>query len=147
MCCINETLACGMLEGQLSVATSPLTRAALQTVLADEIDHARAGWAHLATPFVTDSMRKEISAGWLPRLLNAKLREFLDDDSPFRGDQYPQLGILTRAVRSDLIKTSLVDVIFPGFDRAGIDSTKAREWTKTAFPSRDRPAPEREVSA
>jgi hypothetical protein len=133
MCCINETLACGILEGQLSIATSPLTRAALQTVLADEIDHARAGWAHLSTPFVTTGMKDEIAAGWLPRLLNARLKDLVDEDAPFPGEQLPDHGILTRTARKQIVATALEDVVFPGFARAGIDPAKAREWTIGTF--------------
>lgn len=134
MCCINETLACGILEAQLSQATSPLTRAALQTVLADEIDHARAGWAHIVTPFVTTAMKEEIAAGWLPRLLNARLRDLVEEDSPFPGEQFPEHGILTRTARKQVVATALRDVVFPGFARAGIDPTKARAWASSTFP-------------
>lgn len=132
MCCINETLACGILEGQLSQATSPLTRAALQSVLSDEIDHARAGWGHIATPFVTASMKEEIG-GWLPRLLGARLRDLVDEDAPFPGEQFPEHGILTRKARKEIVATALADVVFPGFARAGIDPTKGKEWAARAF--------------
>jgi hypothetical protein len=133
MCCINETLACGILEGQLSQAKSPLTRAALQTVLADEIDHARAGWAHITTPFVTTAIKQEIAADWLPRLLNARLRDLVEEDAPFPGEQFPEHGILTRTARKQIVATALEDVVFPGFERAGIDPTKARAWAATSF--------------
>lgn len=133
MCCINETLACGILEGQLSQATSPLTRAALQSVLSDEIDHARVGWAHITTPFVTPAMKAEIAAGWLPRLLNARLRDLVEVDTPFPGEQLPEHGILTRGARKQIVATALEDVVFPGLARAGIDPTKAREWARSAF--------------
>ena len=134
MCCINETLACGILEGQLSQAKSPLTRAALQTVLADEIDHARAGWAHVVSPFVTDAMKKEIGGGgWLPRLLHGRLKDLTDTDSPFPGEQLPDHGILTRKARNEIVATALKDVVFPGFDRAGLDTASARDWAATAF--------------
>jgi hypothetical protein len=133
MCCINETLACAILEGQLSQATSPLTRAALQSVLSDEIDHARAGWGHLATPFVTGAMKAEIAEGWLPRLLNARLRDLVVEDSPFPGEEFPAHGILTRSARKRIVATALETVVFPGFARAGIEPSKAQEWSKTAF--------------
>jgi hypothetical protein len=133
MCCINETLACAILEGQLARATSPLTRAALQTVLADEIDHARAGWAHLATPYVTAQMKETIAAGWLPRLLNARLGDLVEEDAPFPGEQFPEHGILTRAARKQIVVTALDDVVFEGFARAGIDPASARHWATTAF--------------
>jgi hypothetical protein len=132
MCCINETLACGILEGQLAQATSSLTRAALQSVLADEIDHARAGWAHLATPFVTTQLKADIGE-WLPRLLNARLHELVAEDGPFPGEQFPAHGILTRAQRRKIVETALADVVCPGFERAGIDASNARAWARTAF--------------
>jgi len=134
MCCINETLACAFLEAQLSVAKSPLARAALQSVLSDEIDHARMGWAHLATPFVTSAMKEEIGRGnWLPRILQAKLGDLLAERTPFPGEEHPEHGILTRRERVDLVKTSLADLIIPGLERAGIDTQNARAWTAGAL--------------
>jgi len=73
MCCINETLATAWLGRSLADATAPLARAAVRALLADDIDHARAGWAHLASPHVTAQVRAQI-AGWLPRLLEAARR-------------------------------------------------------------------------
>jgi hypothetical protein len=134
MCCINETLACGFIEAQLSVAKSPLARAALQTVLSDEIDHARMGWAHLATPFVTTEMKAEIGGtDWLPRLFRAKLSDLLDERAPFPGEEYPEHGILTRRERVELVRTALDDLVLPGFDRAGIDTKNARDWARSAL--------------
>jgi hypothetical protein len=133
LCCINETLACGILEGQLAQATSPLTRAALQTVLADEIDHARAGWAHVASPIVTPAMRSEIAENWLVRLLNARLKDLVDEDSPFPGEEYPEHGILTRAARKKIVASALEAVVFPGWERAGISPAKARAWANETF--------------
>jgi hypothetical protein len=132
MCCINETLACAVLERQLSQATSPLTRAALQTVLSDEIDHGRAGWAHIASAHVTSPMKREI-ARWLPRLLTARLRDLIEEDSPFPGEQFPEHGILTRKTRKIVVAETLREVVFPGFSRAGVDPAHAAEWAKTAF--------------
>lgn len=146
MCCVNETLACAILEGQLAQATSPLTRAALQSVLADEIDHARAGWAHIATPFVTSAMKEEIAARWLPRILNARLRELVEEDTPFPGERFPAHGILTRTARKQIVAEALATVVLPGFARAGIDPTNAREWTSKAFPVASSAAPPRATS-
>ena len=136
LCCINETLACAILEAQLSQAASPLTRAALQSVLVDEIDHARAGWAHLATPHVSAAMKAEIAAGgWLPRLLRARLRDLVDEASPFPGEQFPTHGILTRAARKQIVAIALREVVCPGFHRAGMETTKVREWVEDTFGS------------
>lgn len=132
MCCINETLACGILEKQLSQTRSVLARAAQQSVLSDEIDHARAGWAHLASPHVTAAMKHEIGR-WLPRLFNARLRELLDEDRPFQGEQFPEHGILTRQARKQVVASMLHEVVLSGFARTGINPAHGSEWARTAF--------------
>ena len=136
MCCINETVACGVLEAALGQAKSPLVRAALGTILADEIEHARAGWAHVGSPYVTAEM-KRVLPKWLRRLHAAKLRELVEDDGPLPGEDFADHGMLSRARSRAVVRATLVDVIFPGFRRAGIDASLAERWAQGAF---DRPA-------
>jgi hypothetical protein len=132
MCCINETVACGVLEAALGQAKSPLVRAALGTILADEIDHARAGWAHLASPYVTAEMKRALP-NWLHRLHAAKLRELVEDDSPLPGEHFAEHGMLSRERSRAVVHATLVDVSFPGFRRAGIDASLAEQWARGAF--------------
>lgn len=131
-CCINETVACGVLEAALGGAKSPLARAALGTILEDEIDHARAGWAHLASAYVTPEMRRALPK-WIHRLHAAKLRELVEDDAPLPGEPFPEHGMLTRERSRAVVHATLVDVIFPGFRRAGIDATLVERWAEGAF--------------
>ncbi len=132
MCCINETVACGVLEAARAQAKSPLARAALGTILADEIDHARAGWAHLASSHVTVEMKRALPR-WIQRLHAAKLRELVEDESPLPGEPFPDHGMLTRERSREVVHATLVDVIFPGFRRAGIDATLVERWASGAF--------------
>ena len=131
MCCINETVACGVLQASMAGAESPLAKAALQTILTDEIDHARAGWAHLASPFVTPRM-KEVLPQWLERLHEAKLRELYEDDEPLPGEAYPKHGMLSRERSRAVVRETLFEVMFPGFAAVGIDPSLAREWAEDA---------------
>ena len=48
MGCINETIASAWLEASLRDATLPLARRVIRELIADDIHHARMGWAHLA---------------------------------------------------------------------------------------------------
>jgi hypothetical protein len=132
MCCINETVACGVLEAASGQAKSPLARAALSTILADEIDHARAGWAHLASPYVTADM-KEALPPWLHRLHSVKLHELVEEDGPLPGEDFASHGMLTRRRSREVVHATLVDVMFPGYRRAGIDPSLAEGWASTAF--------------
>jgi hypothetical protein len=47
------------MRGAVPRAAGPLLRAALRDVLADEIDHARVGWAYLASTEQDERMRLE----------------------------------------------------------------------------------------
>jgi hypothetical protein len=132
MCCINETVACGVLEAGLAQAKSPLARAALATILADEIDHARAGWAHLASAYVTAEMKRALPA-WLHRLHAVKLRELVEDDAPLPGEDFAAHGMLSRRRSREVVHATLVDVMLPGFRRAGIDPSLVEQWAGTTF--------------
>ena len=131
-CCINETLACGVLEASIAQAKSPLAKAALSTILSDEIDHARVGWAHLASSWVTPEMRRELPS-WLQWLHWSNLHELVEEDTPFPRGKYPIHGMLTRSRTREVAHTTLFDVIFPGYRRAGIDPSLAEQWARTAF--------------
>ena len=128
-CCINETLACAVLEACVAQGKSPLVRAGQQSILSDEIDHARAGWAHLASPFVSADDKRALGP-WLRRLLAGKLDALLDEAAPLPGEAYPDHGMLSRETFDEVIHSALNDVVFPGFDAAGIDTTDARAWAK-----------------
>jgi hypothetical protein len=71
-CCLNETTGSAFLELCRAGATAPLASAALHELLSDEIDHARIGWAFVASPAVSDAARGELAA-WLPELIAMNL--------------------------------------------------------------------------
>jgi len=131
-CCINETLACGVLEASIAQAKSPLAKAALSTILSDEVRHARVGWAHLASPWVTPEMRQELPS-WLQWLHWSNLRELVEDDTPFPRGKYPTHGMITRSQTREVAYGTLVDIMFPGYRRAGIDPSATEEWARKAF--------------
>lgn len=131
MCCINETLACSVLEAQLMAAKSPLARAGYQSVLSDEIDHGRMGWAHLSSVHVPNEIRQQIG-DWLPRMFQARLGE-LFDTSPLPGEHLTSHGILTRRARQEVIGTGVMEVVLPGFQQIGVNPEKGYAWAKENF--------------
>ena len=127
MCCINETIACAFVEACLQAAEGPLIRAIHREHLSDEIDHARIGWAHLASPRVDTGVRAAVSR-WLPRLLEANVRHWEE-----RLRLLPEAGVPGHALPpvAELIAAAhhAVDtVILPGFDHVGVDTAAARAW-------------------
>ncbi len=127
LCCINETVACAVLEAAMSRAKSPLVRTGLQSILSDEIDHARAGWAHLASPFVSAETKRTLPP-WIKRLLAGKLDALLEDEAPMPGEAFPDHGMLSREAFRKTVHAALDDVVLPGFEAAGIDIEPARAW-------------------
>jgi hypothetical protein len=128
MCCINETIACAVLEASLARAKTPLVRAGLQSILSDEVEHARAGWAHLASPFVSAETKAALPA-WIKRLVSGKIAALLDRDAPIpEAALVPDHGILSPEAFLGVLRSALDDLVFPGFERAGLDARAARAW-------------------
>jgi hypothetical protein len=131
-CCINETLACSMLEAAIAQNKSPLVKAALTAILSDEIDHARVGWTHLASPWVTPEMKRELTS-WLEWLHSSNHHDLVGDDAPLPREKYPTHGMLSRRKAREITYATLIDVTFPGYRAAGIDPSPAEEWARRVF--------------
>lgn len=136
MCCINETIACAFVEACLADAEGPLVRAIHREHLSDEIDHARIGWAHLASSRVDPAVRAQV-ARWLPRLLEANVRHWeerirLLPEAGVPGHALPPVAALIRAAHD-----AVEQVILPGFEHVGVDTAPARAWFH-ALPGRAR---------
>jgi hypothetical protein len=130
MCCINESIACAFIEACLGDAVGPLVRAVQRVHLSDEIEHARVGWAHLASARVDAATRREL-ARWLPRLLGANVANWRS-----RIDWLPEAGVPGHALPPRRVSFAVVlacvrDVVLPGFAHVGVDPTHARSWLES----------------
>ena len=117
LCCIGETIAVAFVEACLGDCADPTLREIHRRHLADEVRHARVGWAHLAS--LTDGERAEV-ATWVPRLVHAQLTgweqrlgELPEGGVP--GHAYPPRAALIRAVQ-----TAVRELVLPGFEYVGI---------------------------
>jgi hypothetical protein len=125
MCCVNETIAGAWLEGCYAMATVTVAKRALRALLREEIDHARIGWAHLASKHVTPRMRRSL-AKWLRYMIDASLTAWLRPDRviPMRG--VPAHGVPSAVVTRQLVHAAVRDLVLPGFAHVGVDVTDAR---------------------
>jgi len=128
--CVTETLATALLLELRTRAEDALVHATLCEVLRDEVDHARLGWAHLA------AVSRTGSAGWLslhvPAMLHAALGGQLAPVDAVAGE--PDLsgyGLLPQAEVFRIVHGVAADVLFPGLERFGVDTTEARAWLPT----------------
>jgi hypothetical protein len=116
--CVSETVACAFLDRCRAEATCALVRAALRALFADEIDHARLGWAHLASARVTGRLRRALGACLGP-LLEASLapwRAVAAAEAPaFPGHGRPAAATIRRVVDE-----AVADLVLPGLARLGI---------------------------
>ena len=132
MCCINETIASAWLEVCQRDTTAKLPRAAIRELLADDVHHARLGWAHLASTHVTPDVRAKI-AGWLPRLLEAAALPWLRDAKGSVDTGVPSHGYPSRETTREVVTSTVRDVVLIGFDQLGVETKPAREWFARFF--------------
>ncbi|MBC7977163.1 MAG: hypothetical protein H7138_19485, partial [Myxococcales bacterium] len=97
MCCINETIATAWISACLAAAKAPLAMMANRIHLHDEIEHARVGWAHLASDAVSDETRQALGL-CLPRLLEANAPGWEREDASLPAEGVPDQGHLPFAV-------------------------------------------------
>jgi len=122
--CVTETLSTALLLEMRGRARDDLVRRTVHEILRDEIDHARIGWAHLAT----ESRRGDV--GWLaahlPGMLRAAIRGGMDGDDPPDAADLSPYGILPRRDVLTVLEDVATSVLFPGLERYGIDTAAAR---------------------
>ncbi len=132
-CAFNETIASAFLEAAIAEATAPLARAALRELLSDEIDHARIGWALLASLDATT--RAEVER-WLPPMAIANLRMWRDahrtyaDDASLAAHGAPSVASVERA-----LLLAFRDLILPGFAHLGMGTAKIAAWLEAGAPT------------
>lgn len=124
--CISETIASSWLEASMKGATAPIARAAVRQLLADEVQHARLGWAHLASSRVTQPMRSEL-ATWVPRLFQAAALPWLTIEHD-REEGVPTHGVPSAATSREAVVSALREIILPGFDALGVATGPAHAW-------------------
>jgi hypothetical protein len=134
MCALNETTGSAFLELCRARATGALVRAALRELLADEIDHARIGWAHVASPRVGAEGRAGVGA-WLVRLLAANLREWRNRPLLPARDALALHGCPPWADVDATVMGAMRDLILPGFAHVGVDTRDAQAWLAAGAPT------------
>ena len=131
VCCISETIATAFVEACLGACESQALREIHRDHLADEVQHARVGWAYVAT--LTAEERAAV-ASELPYLLELQLAAWTKriGDLPVAG--VAGHGYPPRSELLDAVHGAIRELVLPGFDHVGVDSAAARAWYATATP-------------
>ena len=125
MCAVNETTATVYLEASLARAATVLVAAATRELLADDVDHARIGWALLAS---LDTNARAAVAPWVKPMLAANLARWRERPPEDAGSTLAAHGCLSAADVDAAALAAIRDLILPGFESLHIDTTEARAW-------------------
>jgi hypothetical protein len=121
MCCMSETLTGVYFTEMLARTTDPVAREAIESLLEDEIDHGRVGWAYLA------ARSRDGTLGDLPAALPAMLTRTFHvvlgaaRGSPPDETRMEACAYLGPGAGAEVYRRALRDVIMPGFEQLGVD--------------------------
>jgi hypothetical protein len=122
--CVNETIASVFIEASHDAAESPSARATLGLILADEVEHGRAGWAYLAS--VRDDREvMSVVARELGAIVARTAACWFDDAAITIPEGAPAHGLLSNTDTHRCVVTALRDLVLPGFTQLGLDVTDA----------------------
>jgi hypothetical protein len=128
MCCLSETLTGVYFTEMLSRTTDLVAREAIESLLEDEIDHGRVGWAYLAGRARDGALHG--LADVLPAMLDRTFRGMLGPrPAASSGNDDAKLetcGYLGPRAGAEVYRRALRDVILPGFEQVGVDLEHAQ---------------------
>lgn len=118
MCCFTETVGCFILRHVRQVVADSELRSQNQRHLADEVQHSRVGWAHLAT--LTPEARKLIE----PRAAEvlALLPKVCCDGPELDREELVPFGYFTPRLLRAAYDDAMHDVILPGLAHVGLET-------------------------
>lgn len=120
LCCVNETIAAGFLEACLEATDDEHVRPLAKQHLADEVQHGRVGWAHLAS---VDAATKQAIGAFVPRLLEANVARWARRLQILPREGIPGHGVPTRERALAALDETVRRVVLPGFESVGVPLT------------------------
>ncbi len=129
MCCLSESLTAVYFTEMVARASHPVAKAAVESLLEDEVDHSRVGWAYLASRATAGTTSGLAEA--LPSLLDRTVGRALAGlvAAPDRDDPAMEaFGYLGNTTGATVIRQALHEVILPGLEQLEVDTRPAHVW-------------------
>src|SRR5207253_1653329 len=124
-CCITETESVATVASLLAEDAEPRVREVLHEIARDEVGHSRMGWAHLAREAAAIDVT--FLARWIPPMVSGTVGPELFGPAPDQPDLL-RYGVLPLSRKREIFSQTLREVVFPGFEQFGIDTSAARSW-------------------
>jgi hypothetical protein len=127
--CVTETLSTALLGELVARARDPVCRRAMRSILRDEINHGRLGWAFLAQESARGT--RDSVGPHLPAMFAATLGDdfFTAEEAPDpKWTELAGLGALELRERQRIVRETLAHVILPGLERFGVETALGRRW-------------------
>jgi hypothetical protein len=129
MCCLSETLTGVYLTEMLARMPDGGAKSAVESLLEDEIDHGRVGWAYLAERAQARELGGLLEA--LPAMLNRTFGGVLRHAKahPENDNRAMEaVGYLGASAGGAIYQRTLREVVLPGFEECGVDMRRTRKW-------------------
>lgn len=125
MCCLSETVTGVFFTEMRGRASNPVARAVVDSLLEDEINHGKVGWAYLADRARSGTVEGVAEA--LPDMLERTFGHLLQGLGRVEDDDASEaFGYVRDGARAAIFRCALKDVVVPGFETVGIDLSFAR---------------------
>ncbi len=130
---VGETFSLAMFRAGRRAAREPLTRAALERILIDEVRHQRLGWSAITAwwPALDEAARAALQEearaglGAMEQRIAAPAMQWLQANRPFE-PAYAELGVLHPEARVEAFYAAVERLVLPRLTRLGLDG--ARAW-------------------
>jgi ferritin-like protein len=131
LACVTETLSTALLGELVTRARDPVCKQVMHSILRDEVNHSRLGWAFLAEERARGT--RDCVGQYLPHMFAATLGdEFFCSTAAAdpRLGELAGLGSLERPERQRIVRETLAHVVLPGLERFGIETAFGRRWLR-----------------
>lgn len=116
LCCMNETVGCVVLRHVRPVLTLNELRELNRRHMADELQHSRVGWAHLAA---ASAEQRAFLSRWLPALLRLVRQGWCDGPEQDLEELVP-FGYFSKRLLRAAHDEAVESLILPGFQHLGV---------------------------
>jgi hypothetical protein len=125
MCCLGETLTGVFFAEMHARARDATARVVVESLLEDETDHGRLGWAYLAIR-ARDRTLGGLSEA-LPKMIDRTFGRALRGLGSVEDDDATEaFGYVRESACPAIFRRALSEVVVPGFETLGIDLSHAR---------------------